>query len=287
MNEKKRLRLDMTEKMGSGVPSRIENIVHLMGVLDQLASRGRIPLGLVRRLEALLAAVEEHLDSYAAIAERFDARTFEEVAKRVEPYYLTMLSTDRSGKHRGLVDLHGVEPAEPEESITVDVYLTSGDPDADSKLLKYVDNLAMEMGYDQPTEIGIEFGSIFRRAKAAVVSMFGSRELQDRFAALEQAAVNYVYQERQANINLTLATAFAHVMDSLREQPEASVRVGSLLILKYEGETGPVVLTRMLSVSEIQALEKLPGIQKNPSLVLQNLALATAEEESANRPSIP
>jgi hypothetical protein len=80
----------------------------------------------------------------------------------------------------------------------------------------------------------------------------------------------------QADTDNKVADALSKIVSSLADVPSACVRAGSILLIKYPGPQGPVILTRNLSQLEISTLEKYPEIQKNPQTVLESLSLAIA-----------
>ena len=66
----------------------------------------------------------------------------------------------------------------------------------------------------------------------------------------------------------------SQLLTSLADIPQACIRVGSLLFIKYTDHTGPVILSRTLSQPEVRALERFPEIQTKPREVLGALASA-------------
>jgi len=249
-----------------------------------------LPPGLETYIGRGVAGLVAQLDAYEDLIGQVDVAAERSVARHISPYRLAFLVRRMNGTLAGVLEqfvtVYGKsgpialspEPGDTEEDVTVDVYLGDGDREKNLRLLGLIDDLAEDLGYDRPTETSVEWGSVFRRAKAAVASTLRSREVQARLATVELAAQNYLFEERQAAINLSHSEAFEKVMSALEDQPEACVRIGSLLILKFRGSSGPVTLTRMLSATEIQTLERYPGIQREPSSVLQNLAAAIAQD---------
>jgi hypothetical protein len=163
----------------------------------------------------------------------------------------------------------------------VEVYLADSDFDGNLELLDAIDELVVVLGHEPPRHYEIEWGSVWRRSVAAILAHRSSDEVKKRLAVLEQVAQNKIYESDQAEINLRIAEAFEKVMTALESQPQACVRIGSLLILKYQDSSGnAVTLTRMLSPIEIRTLERHPGIQREPGRVLETLALTMADEAS-------
>jgi hypothetical protein len=92
-----------------------------------------------------------------------------------------------------------------------------------------------------------------------------SSDVQDRLARVEAYAESYL-GERISAINSNEAAALKEVVTAISDIPNASLRVGSILIVKYTGRDGVVVLlSRPLSVLEIRVLERYPEIQQRPA----------------------
>lgn len=168
-----------------------------------------------------------------------------------------------------------------EESIDVNAYLDTNDDSRAKAVLKAVDALASLLGYDGPRDETIERGSIIRRAKAKLRPDLSSQEALILRAKLEQAAELIAIGERQAKVNQTSASAVSTVLASLNEIPAACVQVGTILIIKYTDNHGPVVLIRPLSALELKLLERFPGILQNPRNAIEMLATAVISVEAA------
>ena len=89
----------------------------------------------------------------------------------------------------------------------------------------------------------------------------------------------------QADADNKVADALSKIVASLADVPSACVRAGSILLIKYPGPQGPVILTRNLSQLEINTLERYPEIQRNPQTVLESLSLAIANASDYEPPS--
>jgi len=170
-----------------------------------------------------------------------------------------------------------------EESIDVNVYLDTNDDSQAEAVLNAVDAIASLLGYDGPHDETIERGSIIRRAKAKLRPNLSPQEALALRAKLEQAAELIAIGERQAKVNQISASAISTVLASLNEIPAACVHVGTILIIKYTNDQGPVVLIRPLSALELKLLERLPGILQNPRNAIETLAAAVISVEAAEQ----
>lgn len=106
-----------------------------------------------------------------------------------------------------------------------------------------------------------------------------SLSAKTRFIKVERALELVGIDDRQADVDLKEAQAVKTVMESLVDVPRACIRIGALLILKYPGADGTVVLSRTLSQPEVRALEWYPEIQRKPEQALELLATAITSKE--------
>ena len=112
-----------------------------------------------------------------------------------------------------------------------------------------------------------------------------SQELRERRIQLERLIELSVLDSKQAAVNVQQAQAARLLIDSIADVPQACLRMGSVLVLKYQDAGGPVLLTRNLSQLEMHTLERFPEIQKNPRQVLDALATAvTFGEQGEPKP---
>lgn len=172
--------------------------------------------------------------------------------------------------------------------ITVDIYLDTNDRLAAARVFGAADSLVRFLGYDGPFDEEIVYGSIFRRAKAVAMEAATSEQLRERFIQLERIIELSLLESKQAAVDVQEAQAARMLIDSIANVPQACLRVGSVLVVKYQDAGGPVLLTRNLSKLEMHALERFPEIQKNPRQALDALATAvTFSEQGETKPGTP
>jgi hypothetical protein len=159
-------------------------------------------------------------------------------------------------------------------TIPVDAYLGTNDELLQQGVLAALDAVVVAAGFERPSEFEVRRGSIFRRAKAVLESGAEAAELGQRMAKIERALELTYLDRTQAEVDAAKAGAVQQLLESLADIPQACIRVGSILLLKFENARGPVVLIRTLSQLEIHALERYPEIQTDPPKALEALATA-------------
>jgi hypothetical protein len=173
-----------------------------------------------------------------------------------------------------------VSQSKPPAELQVEVYLDTEDRRDAEQAFRAVDELVDLLGYERPDVLGDFPGSIFRRMQALSKEALTSKELRDRLIKVERAVeLNYL-DTKQAEVDGKEAEAVSKLVGALENVPEACVRLGSILLIKYQISTGPIIVTRNLSQVELRALERFPEIQTKPSNVLSGLATAVASLES-------
>lgn len=162
-------------------------------------------------------------------------------------------------------------------ALELDIYLDTEDADLAERVFVVADALAELLGFEHPTETERLSGSIFRRAKARAQRALTSDELRERLVKVERAIEIAQLDMRQAEVDDREAKAASQLIAALENVPNACLRLGSILLIKYQEDSGATVLvTRNLSQAELVILEKFPEIQTNPRTALSGLAAAVA-----------
>jgi hypothetical protein len=159
------------------------------------------------------------------------------------------------------------------DRISIDVYLDTDEAATADTALRAVDELVEELGYKkEPTEHQYR-GSTIRKSWARFATTISREEARHRQEQVERALQELGVEE----VNKELADqtqALQHLITSLSGVPEACLRIGSLLLIKYQGPNGTVIAGRPLTNDEVRAMEMNPTIQQNPSGVLGALGAA-------------
>jgi hypothetical protein len=166
-----------------------------------------------------------------------------------------------------------------DDVISVDAYLDTDDMTAARRVLDALDELAGLLGYEIPTDEEIHRGSFWRSAKAALHRGFAHDEVRNRLIKVERALELVGIEERQASVDVKTAEAVEKLISGLQDIPQACMRAGSLLLVKYQDHQGPVLLVRSMSQLEVRAFERFPEIQQDPRATIEALATAISNLE--------
>ncbi|MBB4904285.1 hypothetical protein [Actinophytocola algeriensis] len=172
-------------------------------------------------------------------------------------------------------------PPDPatEHAIAVEAYLDTDDVLVARAAFAALDDIVELLGYERPEQESIQRGSWWRRTTAKLKTWLTSDEVTKRRIKVERALELVTIDGRQADVDVRTAEAVARLIASLQDIPQGCLRAGSILVLKYQGDNGPVVMSRNLSQLEIRALERFPEIQTKPRYVLDSLATAVSTLE--------
>lgn len=185
----------------------------------------------------------------------------------------------------GLPNTYGTTAAsEIPSEISVAIYLDTNNASSIAQVVRHLDELVESLGYHGPIEPRIERGSFIRWSRAKFNGTLTSREAKDVFIKVQRALELSYLENQQAEVDSKAAKSVSSLVMSLNDIPNACIRAGSILLVKYSSPQGPVILTRILSPLEIKTLERLPGIQQDPQKVLEYLALAQAESIESEPP---
>jgi hypothetical protein len=169
-------------------------------------------------------------------------------------------------------------PNDRADEISVAIYLDTDAADVAALCVRYVDELVEALGYNGPIDAVTESGSFIRHSWARIKRSLTSEEVTERLIKAERAVELRYLDSYQVEVDSKIADTVTKLVQSLEGVPNACIRAGSLLLIKYTRDERPVLLTRNLSQQEIKTLEKFPGIQQDPQKTLESLALALAED---------
>lgn len=163
-----------------------------------------------------------------------------------------------------------------EQMIAVEAYLDTNDPLLARAVCTALDDVVELLGYERPEREFVQRGSWWRRASAKVKAIHDSEEIAERRVQMQRALDIALIEGRQAEVDVKAAEAAARLISSLENVAQGCLRAGSVLVVKYQGDDGPVVLSRTLSPQEIRAINRFPEIQTRPRHVIESLATAVS-----------
>jgi hypothetical protein len=166
------------------------------------------------------------------------------------------------------------EPELPEATDSF-VYLETDDSRDIDYVLSHVDDFLYLLGYGAPVDEEVRRGSFWRRARAVLRQGLSSNEIRNQASKLERAVELIGLDDRQSQVDERTWLAVAGLVESLENVSCACIKASSLLLVKYSGQSGPVLVVRQLTQQELAAWARFPEIQDGrPEKVLSSLAHA-------------
>ena len=225
----------------------------------------------------LRSALNNEFEDFPAYLAHWTS-TISPYLRLLEETYDRIQSAMGHDDHQSLNNLIGAQ-----DQISVAVYLDTDNVDCQAKIITAVERFVYALGYGWDGDTQTETGSIFKTWWGKILKGLTSSDVQERLARVEAYAETYL-GERISVINSTEAATLKEVVAAIADIPNASIRVGSVLIVKYTGRNGVVLLSRPLSVLEIRILERYPEIQRDPLKVLELLGNALSMDYDDEEP---
>jgi hypothetical protein len=177
--------------------------------------------------------------------------------------------------------------APPPPTTDVVIYLDEYSKDQLGEITERAFALADSLGYSDFELVETEEGSIWNVFKGKIKDGVSSDYVQQKMQEIDQRLSLEMLGKAQAEVDAIRTDNTAALIAAVAEIPNAVVRAGGVLLIKYVDPTtgDPVLLTRDLSVRELRALERNPGIQRDPAHALELLALAVQDSPDPQGPS--
>lgn len=148
--------------------------------------------------------------------------------------------------------------------VPVSIYTT----DDNGTLLKdFVLAVLSEFGFENAVEEPPVLGSWFQRLWARSRAVAGSEPVRERVAKLERALEVEGLGKRQAEIDRAKAESVAALYEVVREQENAVIRTGSIILIKTKGD----IVVWTIGEMEVATLEKNSQLLRDPVAALKFL----------------
>lgn len=159
------------------------------------------------------------------------------------------------------------------QTIPIDIYLDSDEPQEIFEVYDSVLKFAKSIGFAETIEFEAIKGSWFKRLIAKSHEKLSSEDVQDRLKEAEYGIEVNTILKQQSEIDKNQSEALSNIITSLKDIPNAAIRIGALIVVKLTDDEGAVSLqTRTLSIKELHLLNKKPELLQMPKQILQALA---------------
>lgn len=172
--------------------------------------------------------------------------------------------------------------SETTQTLPINIYL---DTDKHHEIFEVYDSVLKfinSIGFDKAFEFNSEKGSWYKRLLAKSQEKLTSDQVIDRLKEAEYGIEVNTILKQQSEIDKNQSEALANIIVSLKDIPNAAIRIGALIVVKVTDIEGAVSLqTRTLSIKELHLLNKKPELLKMPKQILQALAKEIKDNDTS------
>lgn len=165
-------------------------------------------------------------------------------------------------------------------ALPVSLYLENAEDkrEVQGALLEVLDAFDVEVRDGWPEIRGSSFRSFLARTRTAM----RSPEFLTRLAKIERALDLQALHKVQAEVDAAQGDAVAKLITALGSTPTAMIQIGSVLLMKIDGE----VTVRNLTQLELLHLERNPALLRAPAEALHELQRLNSAVESRQKPAV-
>ncbi len=166
------------------------------------------------------------------------------------------------------------------QTIPIDIYIDTDDSKIIFGVYSSVLDFLKTIRFEKAFEFNAVKGSWIKKILAKSLDAITSEEVVDRLKEIEYGVEVNTILKQQSEIDKNQSEALSNIIGSLKDIPNAAIRIGALIVVKLTDSEGSVSLqTRTLSIKELHLLNKKPELLQMPKQILQALAKEIEENE--------
>lgn len=231
---------------------------------------------LLRMLEILSSSVErgENIEAFAPDTGRSHLidhllRTVTDLTSSDKSSLAPRLSPPQVPSSHGDAESNDYEDWTAVGEWPVVVYLADNSDTASEQVLRSIQALCTDLGYEMEPESAPVIGSFWQRFRAKATSPEAQRALHDRIVKLERSVEVRMLAVPESLANMQNAQGLAAIIKALEKESSAVIQIGPLLILKASNADGSsAVSCKTLTPSELRLLERRPELLNDPTSIL-------------------
>lgn len=164
--------------------------------------------------------------------------------------------------------------------LNIEIYLDTDDPDNIFRIYSSILDFLKTIDFSLYIDLEAIKGSWWKRALAKSSKFLSSDDVTNRLKEAEYALEVQILKS-QSEVDKNQSEALSNIMTSLKEIPNAAIRIGSLLVVKNTNETGEVsLIVQTLNLEQLHLLNKRPSLLTQPKNILEQLRLK--DDDSAS-----
>ncbi|QQD12350.1 hypothetical protein [Sphingobacterium sp. UDSM-2020] len=156
--------------------------------------------------------------------------------------------------------------------LNTEIYLDTDNPDDIFQVYTSVLDFLEEIDFKVYLELDAVKGSWWKKFIAKSGGAFTSEQVTSRLKEAEYALEVKILKD-QSEVEKNQSEALTNIILSLKDVPNAAIRIGSLLVVKVTNEEGVVSLNvQTLSLTQLHYLNKNPNLMNQPRNIWDQLS---------------
>ena len=166
--------------------------------------------------------------------------------------------------------------------LNVEIYLDSDDYKSVFQVYIFVLDFLKDISFEEFMELEAVKGSWWKRIMFKSTAFLSREQVTERLKEAEYALEVQILKS-QSEVDKNQSEALSNVITSLKDIPNAAIRIGSLLVVKTTSETGEVgLVVQTLSLSQLHHLNKNPSLLTQPKNILEKLSFGNDLDLKSN-----
>lgn len=155
--------------------------------------------------------------------------------------------------------------------LSTGIFLDTNDKKQIEKVRESITSLMVMIGFNGVNIVESKFGSWFGRIRYRSKYFLTKPEVKKKLDEIEFGLKTHLIEKQQSEIDKTLSEAVSNVLNSIKEIPNAAIKLSNILIIKTTIEDVPQIVIIKLTIEEMILIEKNPNLLKNPEFILDEI----------------
>jgi len=159
----------------------------------------------------------------------------------------------------------------------IEIYIDTNNTEQINKVYSETIEFIKKNKLDVEKELPSQDGSWYKRIFVKLMDVSQRDEVKEKFREAEYGIKLHTITKQQSEIDKNQAEAVSSIIESIKEIPNAAIKVGSILIVKITVSNTPTIAVKNLSLNEMLELENKPSLLKSPAELLECLGQVNIE----------
>jgi len=170
--------------------------------------------------------------------------------------------------------------------VPVRVYLSEFSEDAAKDVTDAISELLEVYNFDIAQEFPPIIKSWFKKWFAQTKDVVSQPEVIERLEKMQRALELKGLGQPQADIDNKQTDSVIKLIEAVEKMPQAAIHIGSILLIKYQNDTGPIVEVRTLTQNEMIFIENNRDLLSCPRELISAIGVNTIKHKKTPALSI-